>query len=493
MPGLLGDDRRNVCLIGRTSKKLRDAFTYCDLNLVKTSLKQALFQCDEGARAVLILPKNDAELSKALAHLLVPALDNGASFIAVISQDPYARASALCGPEALAKRLSIKTNEAELLPVKLVSFQQGWEYKAAIICLTFDPGRAASKCSLDYPRSPEFLVNAPDRQDEIIIQRAFNEFESINLEYLTGGQSGAKGPWLVSGQRPGGREFVKFVIKTGSIRRIKEEIDTMSTDCLNHIPFPHFPPLIADRCVVSSQKRAIVSMFVDRAILFENYILTHSPTLAIAALFDGPFRLWRAGVGRPEPVKIGPLFQTRGIIPKNPEGLNIAWQEAKKCVSTVLSPAEMLDRLLNHAPVEVYKVVSHGDLHLRNIFVRQNNTEIILIDFSKSTEDPASREAATLDVSLAFDIPERERERPSNGLCLDLLYQTPLFGCHVTSQMCKRAEAIEQLRKQISNTVSETEYRLAVASSLLWHAHNRRNSIAYLCASRIIKTLEKSQ
>ena len=490
MPGLLGDDRRNVCLIGRTSKKLRDAFTYCDLNLVKTSLKQALFQCDEGARAVLILPKNDAELSKALAHLLVPALDNGASFIAVISQDPYARASALCGPEALAKRLSIKTNEAELLPVKLVSFQQGWEYKAAIICLTFDPGRAASKCSLDYSGLPE---SAPGRQDKIIIHRAFSEFERINLEYLPGGQSGAKGPWLVSGQRPDGREFVRFVIKTGSIRKIKEEIDTISADCLNHIPFPHFPPLIADRCVVSSQKRAIVSMFIDRAILFEDYILTHSPTLAVAALFDGPFRLWRAGLGRPEPVKIGPLFQTRGIIPKNPKDLNVAWQEAKKLDSIVLRPIKILNGLLNHPPVDVYKVVAHGDLHLRNIFVRQNNTEIVLIDFSKSVEDPASRDAATLDASLAFDIPKNERGRPSDKLCLDFLYKTPLFGCHVTPQMCKRAEAIEQLRKQISNTVSETEYRLAVASSLLWHAHNRRNSIAYLCASRIIKTLEKSQ
>ncbi|WP_426443406.1 hypothetical protein [Bradyrhizobium genosp. P] len=50
----------------------------------------------------------------------------------------------------------------------------------------------------------------------------------------------------------------------------------------------------------------------------------------------------------------------------------------------------------------VHDVCSHGDLHLKNIFVRQSG-EVVLIDFLRSGIAPASRDPAELECAIAFD------------------------------------------------------------------------------------------
>ncbi len=492
-PGLTSGDRRLVCLIGKLFDNLKQEFEYRNLNIVESTLDEAVARCGEGARAVLVPPSQASEVAKTLGHLLRPTLDHGAAiYIVAPVGDLFAAAHILVSPEQLARKLSISIQSAKLLPVKAINGAENWERIAAQLCLTHDPGRGFSDDS-KIMMQPESEKSAPDDQNAILIRRAFSDFEQIHLTPLHGKKLPINGPWRVSARRQQGRELIEFVVKTGTISGIGHEIFATQTACFDHMAFPHYPPVVEKRCTIGSERRAIVSMFVERAILFEEYILSHSPALAITALFDGPLRRWRRG-GGVESVSIGRLCKTRRTLPPSAgtHGFNVAWRRAHKDEPEILPPHDLLGRLLGQPLIRIRKVQAHGDLHLRNIFVRQNSADVVLIDFRKTSELPASIDPATLDTSFGFDIP---RVSPDNSLVPELLfelYKPPLLGrpfmLHVGNH---RAEAIQHVRRQISDSVTELEYQLAVSSYLLWHAWWKRNPIAYRCASRILSALPR--
>jgi hypothetical protein len=116
--------------------------------------------------------------------------------------------------------------------------------------------------------------------------------------------------------------------------------------------------------------------------------------------------------------------------------------------------------------------------------------EVLLIDFSESDRLPASYDPATLDVALAFDIPDQLAAEASVSDAQRLeLYSLPLLEGRATDDPNYRIAGVLALRNQIRESVSEIEYELAIAARLMWWARWRKSQLAYRCASRIVKSL----
>jgi hypothetical protein len=103
---------------------------------------------------------------------------------------------------------------------------------------------------------------------------------------------------------------------------------------------------------------------------------------------------------------------------------------------------------------------------------------------------PASYDPATLDVALAFDIPEQfvADAGVSDEQRLEL-YRPALLEARAITNPSRRISAILALRDHVRDSVSEVEYQLAVAGRLIWWAKWRDSQIAYRCASRILASL----
>jgi len=488
--GLFGSVRREVCLLSPASDALKNALAYRNLQPSETTTEVAITRCRGPARAVVSLSK-PLDLSKHLAAILRPALENGVAFVAVdIEKDEFAQVPRMCGSEALSQRLNIPprdADDAKLLRVQAFDITPDWEQRVAQYCADNDPGRSFDgECKVDSSGLPQG-TNFPDDEDIFLIGRAFNECSSVKLKHLARGHSRAKGPWIIDAQSRDGRSPVTFVMKTGPLGEIKKEIDVMQEACFNHIPFRHYPPVAPDRCVTGATKRAIVSMLVENAMTFEQYLRNQTPGNKIAEILGGPLKLWRK-VQSIEEVNMGQLYQARGVTPKEAWHMKKIWAATQENDAQVLKHNELYERFMSHDKVSAQYVQAHGDLHLRNILIHETG-EVLLIDFSESDRLPASYDPATLDVALAFDIPDQLAAEASVSDAQRLeLYSLPLLEGRATDDPNFRIAGVLVLRNQIRESVSEIEYELAIAARLMWWARWRKSQLAYRCASRIVNS-----
>jgi hypothetical protein len=160
---------------------------------------------------------------------------------------------------------------------------------------------------------------------------------------------------------------------------------------------------------------------------------------------------------------------------------------------------------LPKTPVSVCQ--AHGDLHTRNIFVRRNSLDVLLIDFAGAHSiGPSSRDPATLDVMLAFDVPDRNNKFPTTPN-LRVLYTPPLLPPSRlrsdAGRLDSRIEAIRRVRMHVSGEgMSTQEYEITVACCLLRFARltdpagtsatktiNRLKGLAYELAIGLIPGL----
>jgi predicted unusual protein kinase regulating ubiquinone biosynthesis (AarF/ABC1/UbiB family) len=185
--------------------------------------------------------------------------------------------------------------------------------------------------------------------------------------------------------------------------------------------------------------------------------------LAIASLFDGPLRCWRSRT-RVEDLNVAEhAFET---VVKKADGRYAATFEAAKHVKEDVRAPEELVSVLVHAPARPVSICfSHGDLHLKNVFVREGSYETVLIDFNRAGFLPSSRDPAELDAALGFSEEWHDTELQER------LYSKPLLSERV---LCRtefvQALAIEQLRRQIAGTILEDEYRLMLACHCFYWA-----------------------
>jgi len=460
-------DRPEVVLLGRLDPSI--VAELAARRLVPTPVEtetEAARRLKAGARAIVVSVGNSVQLARRLGHLFSGALEQGA-LLGIVAEDEsqFDLASEIAyrshpgDPDGAFARYDIaRRSEITALAERIARHSTG--RSQGNTCIRMRKGAKP----------------AGDRL--LLLQRAFNDCLEVALTELPGG---ASTPWRIDVIRhQTSRLPASFVAKIGNIEKIQSEISATQLACGDHLQFGYVPPIVENRCAVGVTESILVSRFVDRAILLSLYLETHSPALAVASIFDGPLRVLRTHAARDRGY-VGRMLPP-GIKPRH---LYHAYNATRAIGRRVVRPPRrLLAALRNAPPVDYARCLSHGDLHHGNVFVRQNTTEIVLIDFARSKELPSSFDPAELEVSLAF----RRSPQALDGVTDDLLlalYRRPLYGQCSVPTTASRGLAIQQVRLQAAALASAEEYSLAVGIQLLWHAQKQR-ALAYELADQVI-------
>lgn len=330
--------------------------------------------------------------------------------------------------------------------------------------------------------APMVIRGIADASHQTLLQRAFHDFAEIEAKQLQGGRSRALGVWRVGAlDRINQFPCEPFVVKIGPTAPITREINNYLNWADVRVPFPHRAPVALSRCVQGFQHRAIVSMFIDRAVRFDDYVCEVSPTMATAALFDGPLRTWRSRM-RLEHIALGQQYKQygrfTGVYLKH---LYEVWNDA-----SIPDPMAVYSALEALAPQPVNVCHAHGDLHVRNLYVRENASDVILIDFASANGDsPAARDPACLDVSLAFDC----KTGTLSDEDLAQIYRQNALTVLPNSTSDGRLNAIRQLRIQAAASCGALEYDITLAIYLLLAARRHASKGAYVVAVGILRSI----
>jgi hypothetical protein len=370
--------------------------------------------------------------------------------------------------------------------------------EVAQACARVAPGRPVGDVTVERVGRTKL-----SRRDELLLKRAFGEYSSIEVTALTGGLSGAS-VWSVHATTRHGRRTNPFLVKADTIKDITTEIDTVRYFVRDHIPFTNCPPLHDERSVSGLGRRLLVSDFVERAERFDDYLARGgSVEKVVRSIFDGPLRNWRGNATRSN-VDVGKDYvrRIRGPEGKHDAALAKAHELAVAIDPILPAPTALLALIERFGVRDLRQCQAHGDLHPRNIFVRDNSEEIILIDFAKAGDlgSPYVRDAATLDVALAFDGWERFATRVAPDE-IETLYAPRLYDLNAHG-LTHRARAVFHVRQQAKvDAADEHEYTIAITAMLLRTARLLANSdgdadmrrrliaTAIRCAEHLAKTL----
>ncbi len=344
-----------------------------------------------------------------------------------------------------------------------------------------DPGRALG------PVEPIGNLSNVSKIDKTLLRRAFNDCLEVALEELPGGTHSKV--WLARVKHQKG--FLEpFAVKIASCESIESERENEFHFARELIPFPHRAPVVDSRCVNGTKTSLVASMFVERATRLDEYISSSSPKLAIDALFDGPLRTYLRTRFK-STISLGTELRRYGMLWAHDEPALVACHASLRS-STVSSPRTLLDDMGRMKPIDVQTTFAHGDLHVRNIYVRDNALDVILIDFAKACyQSPATRDLATLDVSLALDFGDCGT---INNTELGSAYAPGILARDVSPSVNRRLQAISELRKQAHFLADRVEeYDVFVAAQLmrmsrvLWqHDHQALSKVVYQHANALL-------
>jgi hypothetical protein len=446
------------------------------------------FDPEEASTRAVLLPfiPDKQQFSKAVSHA-ASAINSGALVGTLVTD-----ASQLPAAKLLAKDLSRDVF------TQIEVFNPDALHELARKCSDHDPGREVRK-NLQIVGDGDL-----EQRHRILLRRAFNDFDKIIVSKLSGGRSEAAGVWRVSCYNDEGWEREPFVVKVGSKQQIKIEL-LAHTNASGFVPFPHYPPVVPDRCVSGLTDSLIVTMFVDRVTRLDDYLRFNAPSLAISAILDGPLRIWRGNRKSGEKMQLAKEFQRCGVIPKIDRAgdLQTSYEAAKVHKAQLPNPQDLVSRLVSFPPVNISVCWPHGDLHTRNIFVRRNSLDVVLIDFAGSRDlGPAARDLAALDVSIGFDVANANGEWLEDET-LRGLFSHPILPC-LSASRDGRIDAIRQLRSHaMGEAIGISEYETALACHLLrfakfptppeaLHGTAELKAIAYELAADLVLSIQES-
>jgi len=451
--------------------------------------------CDDGARAIIVPFQNSQNSASQRDFVKINnaigehAANRGTLVIVAVANTAMLRNDLLWLTTATTDTNAREENYVRPYIKELDSPHPAAEL--AELCRRHHPGPQLNK-NTAFKRKGMRTIPIPG---ETLLSRAFLDYSKLTVSPLHGGRSIAKDVWHVTARDGNRFAATPFVVKMGPLEIVETELNNFEDMIMDSVPFPYRPPTIKDRCVSGKTQRLLVTKFIADAVELEDYILKTEPTAAVNLLFDGPLSNWRKQ-SRPERMQLALEYAKHWVLPSLPAdlaNLNAAFLGAQRIVKDILDPSAMLKALNGLPKTRVRACRAHGDLHLRNIFVRQFSGEAMLIDFARCTgQAPSTFDPSTLDVALAFDLPSGQ---PNFTLeALGRLYSVPLLGTkHLVSGRYKhRLAAIKQVRKRAAELVVDTrEYDISVACRLLWFSRKFKNPTTYFCANRIVKDLTK--
>ncbi len=238
-------------------------------------------------------------------------------------------------------------------------------------------------------------------EDELLIRRAFSDFEVVVLEKRTTGMSGAS-VFFVDGliSRDTKRRHLPYIVKLESLANTRRAILIYDEEVTRSIPFQNRPALALDRYVEGSQKAALPQDFVDRAQPLRDVLQSGSASVFMSSLFEGALRDFRRRMTsppNPAPFEGKVIGQAKWTSP----GLQEASEQARAIFGAARAPAT-LQTVLSNLRIDEPWCLVHGDLHDKNVYVAAASANVILIDFLGVQEGRAVMDPACLEVCLSF-------------------------------------------------------------------------------------------
>ena len=399
---------------------------------------------------------------------------------------------AIAGQENLAKQtldVSEETRPAEVVSAKPAEIAQR--------CLRWNPG-PAPKVGLTVQSS-----DALEPDTELLLKRAFRDFDEITLKRLTGGRSAVEGVWRVDAKANDLELRSPFVVKCGPRISIDKQVNTYRDVVADRVPYRGCAPLCLERSVSGFSKRLSVSRFVEDAKRLDEIILDpNHPNVEslIGKIYEGPLHRWRSTTVWRQINFTGAFL---GSDPLRYFGYGVA-QARRKLAAQKVSTSTLranLKRLKAVPRTSAPICRSHDDLNFRNVFVASEGGEIILIDFTRAVEKPLSMDVARMDVGFAFDDELNNYHRISDDILINY-FTGDLFSISlphlVSGRGAKsRLTAIEALRRRILKEADalsydpRVEYKIAIIAGLLYEAKRGTSlsPLAYSCADQLVSTL----
>ena len=498
---LISDRRATVLWVGRQiPEDLRTVASVLGLKLANPRINK-IDSTAPDLHSVLVSMDDlgDVKAQGRLMHLLSQnPLDYGI-MLGIVSADFDGAARLQARVLESASAIGLEPESIRVVRPKIEDLSQ--------ILRSHEPGPSADKSIEIKQRKGDASIKPTD---EILLRRAFHGFTQLEIFEETGGRSEACCVWRVDAYH-GSRSREPFVAKAAKRRALETERDTYNEFVLDRIPFPFRAPLIESRFVKGMSRALLVSMFVDRAQRLDRYLATAtSPELVITSLFASALQNWRASMSLVRDKAIGAIYVDRQKTPEtraqaahagarllpNPVTLVAAYERANRRHKTLPSPTELWILLENAGRIDFHVAPVHGDLNVRNVFVRWNSVDAVLIDFSHSgQEDPLARDPAKLDVSIALTARDGKNYLMPNA-ALPKLYRYPLLPPRNFKVVDGRTAAIRQIRRQAGGEgITTVEYEILVACHLLRYASapkdgggdgEERRAIAYALASDLI-------
>jgi hypothetical protein len=299
--------------------------------------------------------------------------------------------------------------------------------------------------------------------DSILLRRAFVNFTQVKLKTEQGGFSKDCKVWRVEAHHGTGR-CEPFVAKAARRGDLEEEFRTYCDLVRNFVPFPFRAPLLEGHFVRGATRAVLVSAFVSRSQRLDKYLAAvSSPELVMVSLFEGALGNWRRAAVR----ESASLAKASLLLPK-PQDLTPAFEKARKTSDFVIPPSELCTQLEGLPVGEHFFCRVHGDLNIRNVFVRWNTTDTVLIDFSNSgSRGSIARDPAKLDTSIALTARDANDDLLPETV-LRKLYRGPLLPPRTFVVTDGRTDAIRQIRRNAGGEgIRSDEYEVLVICHLL--------------------------
>jgi hypothetical protein len=325
----------------------------------------------------------------------------------------------------------------------------------------------------------------------LLLSRSFHDFEepqSVRLTKLEGGSAAVYSAEVIEP----GRRYEPFIVKLADRRKIEREIANYRYYVELHVAFPHRPPIVHERCVAGLTTSTLVSWFASKSTRLDKRLQTTStPAALIHNLFEGPLSTWRK-MTRQDEGCIGQFYRDSGrLFNPNDDRLRYAYKKAQLLDAAVRSPQEVHKSLLNAPLRRLDLCYAHGDLHTRNVFVREPGNEVILIDFfATSGETIHSRDPATLDVAIAFLAfePGNRAKRLADDV-LRQLYEKNSLSVVADTDSDPRVSSIMAIRKEARDRCTDaSQYDTSLGIFLFDAACRERSPLAYVLGDALLRS-----
>ena len=199
----------------------------------------------------------------------------------------------------------------------------------------------------------------------------------------------------------------------------------------------------------------------------------------MVSLFEGAIGSWRRAATPVHAIPLGHYYvnqqKTAAASPAAdsllPEPRRLAAAFASVRAGGIPDPEKLYESLDQRSVRGDLIARVHGDLNVRNVFVRWNSIDTILIDFSHSgLEESLARDPAKLETSIALAAPDRSGHLLPEEV-LTGLYCGPLLPPRSLPVTDGRTGAIRQIRCQAGGEgIRSEEYEILTLCHLLRYA-----------------------